>query len=65
MRKEGQSEKRGKTPRRGFRLKKKKKNLSQVNISSGQEERVSERKELREGAGSLPHSPASVPAVVV
>ena len=39
--------------------------LSQVNISSGHEDRVRERKELREGAGSLPHSPASGPAVVI
>ena len=38
-----------------------KSHLSQVNVSSGQEERVREMKELGEGAGSLPHTPASGP----
>lgn len=35
--------------------------LSQVNVSSGQEERVRDMKELGDGAGSLPHTLASDP----
>ena len=35
--------------------------LSQVKVSSGQEERVREMKELGDGAGSLPHTAASDP----
>ena len=35
--------------------------LSQVNVSSGQEERVRDMKELGDGADSLPHTPASDP----